>query len=664
MADQKISQLPTITGANMADNDKFVLVDTSGDATVATTREEFFKSVPDVTFGDNDKAIFGAGSDLQIYHDGSDSYIEEAGAGNLRLRASSAVNIQTRNAGDTAWVNSFVADDGLGVRLFTNGSKKLETTSTGIDVTGTVTSDGLTVDGELKIERVGSDNSGIYWNRVGTQDAAIRIADNEHMNIDNNFNRPFNFRTGAVGSETQRMQISQDGDISFYEDTGTTAKFFWDSSAESLGIGTSSPAALLHIGDSSNSLGQTAGDEINVLRLQSDTANTDSLMFTSERLSDGTDWSTAAHRIQRKVDATGMGYLQFGNNSTDLVTFGKGNNEYARIDGSGNVGIGTSSPTNVKTQINGSLSGTAGTGHLAFGETSTPFWNWRLNTSSADLILDRSYSGWQSTPVIAFDRSSGNVGIGTTSPSGELHVKASSGFAEAYVQGSNSSSGMYLFDQGTEAGLWKVDSGQIAFGTSNSERMRINSNGRITTFNTGNVNGALNLLGEAGSSFRAISFEHTNGGGEKGNITTSASSTSYNTSSDYRLKENVVDLTGASARVNQLDVKRFNFIADETNTLVDGFLAHEVATVVPEAITGTKDAMMDEEYEVTPAVEATYDDDGNELTAAVEAVMGTRSVPDYQGIDQSKLVPLLTAALQEALTEIASLKTRVEALEG
>ena len=592
MADQKISQLPTITGANMADNDKFVLVDTSGDATVATTREEFFKSVPDVTFGDNDKAIFGAGSDLQIYHDGSDSYIEEAGAGNLRLRASSAVNIQTRNAGDTAWVNSFVADDGLGVRLFTNGSKKLETTSTGIDVTGTVTSDGLTVDGELKIERVGSDNSGIYWNRVGTQDAAIRIADNEHMNIDNNFNRPFNFRTGAVGSETQRMQISQDGDISFYEDTGTTAKFFWDSSAESLGIGTSSPAALLHIGDSSNSLGQTAGDEINVLRLQSDTANTDSLMFTSERLSDGTDWSTAAHRIQRKVDATGMGYLQFGNNSTDLVTFGKDNNEYARIDGSG------------------------------------------------------------------------KVGIGTTSPSGELHVKASSGFAEAYVQGSNSSSGMYLFDQGTEAGLWKVDSGQIAFGTSNSERMRINSNGRITTFNTGNVNGALNLLGEAGSSFRAISFEHTNGGGEKGNITTSASSTSYNTSSDYRLKENVVDLTGASARVNQLDVKRFNFIADETNTLVDGFLAHEVATVVPEAITGTKDAMMDEEYEVTPAVEATYDDDGNELTAAVEAVMGTRSVPDYQGIDQSKLVPLLTAALQEALTEIASLKTRVEALEG
>ena len=142
-----------------------------------------------------------------------------------------------------------------------------------------------------------------------------------------------------------------------------------------------------------------------------------------------------------------------------------------------------------------------------------------------------------------------------------------------------------------------------------------------------------------------------------GTISVSASSTAYNTSSDYRLKENVVGLTGASARVNQLNPSRFNFIADDTNTLVDGFLAHEVATVVPEAITGTKDAMKDEEYEVTPAV---LDDDGNVTT---EAVMGTRSVPDYQGIDQSKLVPLLTAALQEALTEIASLKTRVEALE-
>ena len=92
-------------------------------------------------------------------------------------------------------------------------------------------------------------------------------------------------------------------------------------------------------------------------------------------------------------------------------------------------------------------------------------------------------------------------------------------------------------------------------------------------------------------------------------------------------------------------------------------MAHEVSAVIPEAISGEKDAMEDEEYEVSPA---TYDEEGEVVD---ERVMGTRSVPDYQGIDQAKLVPLLTAALQEAITkieentaEIATLKTQVAAL--
>jgi hypothetical protein len=81
----------------------------------------------------------------------------------------------------------------------------------------------------------------------------------------------------------------------------------------------------------------------------------------------------------------------------------------------------------------------------------------------------------------AYIDSDGNVGIGTDLLSGQLHVKASSGFAEVYTQGSNSASGMYLFDQGVESGLWKVDSGQLAFGTTNTMRMKIDSTGRVTT---------------------------------------------------------------------------------------------------------------------------------------------------------------------------------------
>ena len=122
-------------------------------------------------------------------------------------------------------------------------------------------------------------------------------------------------------------------------------------------------------------------------------------------------------------------------------------------------------------------------------------------------------------------------------------------------------------------------------------------------------------------------------GSNRGSISITGSSVSYNTGSDYRLKENVVALSGAKARLQQLPVKRFNFTVDPGRT-VDGFLAHEAQAVVPEAVTGTHNEV---------------DADGN---------------PVYQGIDQAKLVPLLTAALQEAFAEIAALTARVETLEA
>jgi hypothetical protein len=134
----------------------------------------------------------------------------------------------------------------------------------------------------------------------------------------------------------------------------------------------------------------------------------------------------------------------------------------------------------------------------------------------------------------------------------------------------------------------------------------------------------------SGQTFTAILFENS---GTSGSISVSTTSTTYNTSSDYRLKENVDYDFNALDRVAQLKPARFNFIAD-ADTTVDGFLAHEVQDIVPEAITGEKDAV---------------DDEGN---------------PEYQGIDQSKLVPLLTKAIQEQQTIIDDLKTRIEALEG
>jgi hypothetical protein len=152
-------------------------------------------------------------------------------------------------------------------------------------------------------------------------------------------------------------------------------------------------------------------------------------------------------------------------------------------------------------------------------------------------------------------------------------------------------------------------------------------------------------------------------GVSRGSITTTTTATAYNTSSDYRLKENIQPLTGAADRLSQLQVHRFNFIA-EPDRVVDGFIAHEAQAVVPECVTGEKDEVRVETYEVEPLVPPVLDEDGNEIEPGKPPVFGTREVPVYQGIDQSKLVPLLTAALQEAIGELQVLKAKVAALEA
>ena len=131
-----------------------------------------------------------------------------------------------------------------------------------------------------------------------------------------------------------------------------------------------------------------------------------------------------------------------------------------------------------------------------------------------------------------------------------------------------------------------------------------------------------------------------------GDIRSTGSSTAYNTSSDYRLKENVTTISDGITRLKTLKPSRFNFISNPSQT-VDGFLAHEV-TAVPEAISGTKDEV------VTQAMI----DNGD---APPDSKLND---PIYQQIDQSKIVPLLTAALQEAITKIETLEAKVSALEG
>ena len=121
-------------------------------------------------------------------------------------------------------------------------------------------------------------------------------------------------------------------------------------------------------------------------------------------------------------------------------------------------------------------------------------------------------------------------------------------------------------------------------------------------------------------------------------------------------------MVGALDTVAKLKPVTYNWKADGSDG--QGFIAHELAEVVPDCVNGEKDATKEEEYEISPAIPAVLDEEGNEVTPAVEAVMETRTVPVYQGIDTSFLVATLTAAIQEQQAMIDELKAKVAALEA
>jgi len=280
--------------------------------------------------------------------------------------------------------------------------------------------------------------------------------------------------------------------------------------------------------------------------------------------------------------------------------------------------------------------------------------------------------------------SSGRVGIGTTSPSSfnadgrNLVVGTGASDSGMSIYSASGNYGNIYFADGTSDGsynaggiLYNHSSNFMRFDTAAGERMRINSSGNLTVGTTNDDGGGSSNTDDGcvlrkdgliasrmdgGGGVNSVGFTakglHTGGytafrtmsaQTQVGSITFSSGGTAFNTSSDYRRKENIVSLTDAITRLKTLLPKRFNFI-NEPSVTIDGFLAHEV-TAVPEAVNGTKDAV------------ATAED----VKVNISENVGD---PIYQQLDQSKLVPLLTAALQEAIAKIEVLETKVAALEA
>jgi hypothetical protein len=516
---------------------------------------------------------------------------------------------------------------------------------------------------------------------------------------------------------SNRVVISSSGLTASGDLTVDTTTLKVDSTNNRVGIGTASPANSLHVENTTSS-----GAYINYdgqsntefgLRIES---NADGGDFES----DFANGSTALLDLYANSASVSGGDL--------LVARTQSATPVLLVKGSGNVGIGTTAPVSkldVKQSADGFELGVSVTRDGASRGTIY------LDASSNTLNISRG-----STDSISID-SAGKVGIGTTSPGAILQTSTADNMvasfkstdATAYVQIIDSVDATYIGSQsgiGFIGGSASVSSnnlninlsnGNVGIGEISPDVLLHVGTGSIYQNKTGTgafpglqndthgtmvesqgANGStlhVSRKGNVAASFArnsnsdaVVNFYSTAAGGTSaaslaGTIDIdSATTVSIQSASDYRLKENIVPVTDGIDRLMQMPVYKFNF-THNANRVVDGFLAHEVQPQVPEAVKGEKDAMKDEEYMVSPAVyedvvhpavEATYDEDGNELTPAVEewtesvlvseAVMGTRMVPKYQTMDQSKLVPLLTAALQEAVAKIEALEARVQTLEG
>jgi hypothetical protein len=427
------------------------------------------------------------------------------------------------------------------------------------------------------------------------------------------------------------------------------------------------------------------GDEIGRIRFKGDddAGNETTYAFMQVKINDATDASDDGElEILTRTNGSNRSRIEMFPSETvlnedsqdiDFRVESDGNANMFFVDaGNDKVGVGTNTPaarfsalstSGTTTDIGrfeaavGSYTGTS----LVAGNTLGAASSYNLFSCITDSDADAG------GPVTQFlVRGDGKVGIGTSSPASLLEIKASAlnrdnGIA---LRGSGANDILYMYPSADNVATIEhlingststggpihinPQGGQVAVGDSTGASY---SDGGLFTRHAGGANNSPFCVvnGTTSGTRRMIDFFVGTGTSRVGSIQSNDSATAFNTSSDYRLKENVTDMTGAINRVKALAPKRFNFIVSP-DTTVDGFLAHEVSSIVPEAISGEKDevATWGKEEELPDGVKVgdnKLDDDGN-------------TIPIMQGIDHSKLVPVLTGALREAIAKIETLETQ------
>jgi hypothetical protein len=440
-------------------------------------------------FADNAKATFGTGAgDLQIYHDGFNSIIYEGGTGDLQLRGNGG-STTIMNGGGTETLANF-GNNGS-VDLYYDNALKLSTTATGIDISGTATMDGLTVSKTFgSIVRLESTGTGpgagvvigdlqFYGNDASVPGAGIKasITATTVAALGDDSQLMFSTSDGTTNN-VNRMLIANNGDVSFYEDTGTTPKFVWSSSAESLGVGNSSPSASYSI-DAAKGI-RSSGDSPNFTLQETDASNQTWLMA-----------SYGGKFAIRDTTVAGTAYpfqIEAATPSNTLY-----------LDSTGSVGIGTSTPAQAKLDILMESDYSSHTGHglSILSNAANAYTSLYIGT---DDTIDSAYiqSAGKNTSFtskkLLLNPNGGNVGIGTSSPSRQLTVQNSGNAIAAITSGTSSSSFLLMGDTDSDnIGMLKYNNADNSLGfyagSNSSERARLTGDGNFLVGTT-SVQGA------------------------------------------------------------------------------------------------------------------------------------------------------------------------------
>ena len=484
----------------------------------------------------------------------------------------------------------------------------------------------------------------------GATYATFRLEENDATDVNTSmFNSAGDFvittSNDARSSTTDRLRLDHaTGDIGFYKANGSAQALFWDASAESLGIGTTSPDLTLHV-DGANGLPAASGTTPNgMLMLRDKTGGaTHGLYMGVSNASPWGSWLQAA-------DA--------GNLATEYPLFLNPNG--------GNVGIGTTSTSEVLNlyapnntsggiEIAGNAN-TLGSTSMFVGQGSSGIgYLWqraneylmiatnnteRMRVDASGYVqFGASVTTHVGTSQVFINRgvNASAVTSGTTQTGAALRLRG--GDNAILDMGMNSvNTWIQATDRANLANLYHIalnpNGGAVSVGNySTSDRFEVykNTNGNFATYIAQDNPGGygMGVRGDGGS---MIYFYI--GGTYQGHIYSSGGSTTYGTGSDYRLKDNVVEMKGAINDLKKLRPVTFNF-KESPDVPQQGFIAHEAQEVVPHAVAGEKDAKIDEEHQI-----------------------------GYQSMEYGKVTPLLTSALQEAIAKIEILEAKVAALES